>query len=58
MWPVDPLHQHNALAMPFHLAVALIMGIALIVGVLTLLTPCTVNAVTAQHSFLEIAAGF
>jgi ABC-2 type transport system permease protein len=33
VWPVDPLHQHNALAMPFHLAAALIMGIALIVGV-------------------------
>ena len=33
VWSVDPLHQHNALAMPFHLSAALIMGIALIVGV-------------------------
>jgi ABC-2 type transport system permease protein len=31
--PVDPSHQHNALAMPFELSAALVMGIALIVGI-------------------------
>jgi ABC-2 type transport system permease protein len=33
VWPVDALHQHSALAMPFELAAALVMGIALIVGI-------------------------
>jgi ABC-2 type transport system permease protein len=33
VWPIAPSHQHNALAMPFELSAALVMGIALLVGI-------------------------
>jgi ABC-2 type transport system permease protein len=33
VWPVDAVRQHDVLALPYELAAALIMGIALVVGV-------------------------
>ena len=32
-WPVDAASQHDALALPFEMSAALIMGIALVVGI-------------------------
>jgi ABC-2 type transport system permease protein len=33
VWPVDAARQHDALALPFEMSAALIMGIALVVGI-------------------------
>jgi ABC-2 type transport system permease protein len=33
VWPVDAASQHDALALPFEMSAALIMGIALVVGI-------------------------
>ena len=33
VWPVDAVRQHEALALPYELSAALIMGIALVVGI-------------------------